>query len=140
MTEAIFSASAADRTIWGFGWVVHVRVPYSLSADSDCRSANDTGTASTVFGWKRGRMLAKAVTTRATRMAAAARPANIGRATGLRIGRLKPKRGFAAGAASTRFNADATSIFSSGAASIVATARASSAIPLYRAWQAAQST
>jgi hypothetical protein len=82
--------------------------------------------------------LAKAVTTSARTTAAAAMPANIGREEGRRIGKLKPKRGFAAGAACTRLNAETTSGSSSGAESMVATARASSAIPAYRDWQSAQ--
>src|SRR5207245_11113333 len=101
-------------------------------------SATVTGTGSTVFGWKSGKTLAKAVTTSARTTAAAATPANIGREEGRRMGRLNPKRGFAAGAAFTRLNAEATSGSSSGADSMVATARAPSAIPAYRACQPAQ--
>ena len=138
MKPAIASASAAERTIFGCGCVDHVSVPYSLRAESDWMSATVTGTGSTVFGWNRGRTLAKAVATTARATAAAATPTNIGREDGRRIGRLKPKRGFAAGADCTRLNADATSAWRSGAANRVATARASSAIPAYRAWQPAQ--
>ena len=98
-----------------------------------------TGTASTVFGWKSGSTFANAVATTTTSSAAAARPANIVRDAGRRIGRVKPNRGLAAGAAWTRSNAEAASTFRSGAASRVATARASSAIPAYRAWQSVHS-
>src|ERR1700730_2982085 len=139
LNPAIFSASAADRTTCGVGCCDQVTVPYSLSADSDWISATETGIACTVVGWNSGRMLANAVTTSAASTTAAARPTNIGREAGRMIGRLNPNRGFAAGAACTRLNADATSTLSSGVASMVVAARASSAIPVNRAWQSAQS-
>src|SRR3989442_14722928 len=92
-------------------------------------SATVTGTGSTVLGWNSGKTLAKAVTTSARTTAAAATPANIGREEGRRMGRLNPKRGFAAGAALTRLNAEAPSGPRSRAGNQVAAARASSAHP-----------
>jgi len=85
-------------TICGCGLVDQVSVPYALRLDSDLQVGDVTGTGCTVFGWKSGRMLANAVMASATTMTAAPRPANIGRVDGRRMGRLKPKRGFAAGA------------------------------------------
>jgi len=84
-------------------------------------------------------MLANAVMASATTMTAAPRPANIGRVDGRRMGRLKPEARLRSRRGLNALNAVATSSLSSGAESKVAAARASSAMPLLRAWHAAQS-
>src|SRR5438477_8026326 len=102
-------------------------------------SATVTGTGVTVFGVKVFESRAITPANRATPAIAAAKASTSGRA-GRPMGSGKPKRGLAAGAANTRWNARGTSSGGSVTAKRLAMECASPAMLLKRAWHSAHSS